>query len=261
MLGHKTLALLLEAFLAVRALRADRGIGLDRYYLGNLGVPDGASFNERQYDPQLVPQLVGQLVEELRQSSSRPKPEFAGRNLYVALRDEELPDVIALNRVLEPFLQTLFRLAVRGHWIRERRPVRSKREASIHAPRDTPVVVEGVALIASSNTEGDIQLELVMEARGVSYVLGNYPEIREFAALVEHLELGLAWNGLHFYASASLPKSSEAARFHFLRLTDGVKLTFSAEEWSSLRNLLSGMLAAPSLEAIFEELALTYGEL
>src|SRR5215469_14057007 len=82
------------------------------------------------------------------------------------------------------------------------------------APRVTPVVVEGVALIASSNTEGDIQLELVMEVGGVSYVLGNYPGIREFAALVEHLEPGLAWNGLHFYASASLPKPSQAARFH-----------------------------------------------
>jgi hypothetical protein len=129
--GHRALALVLESFLAVRALRADRGIGLDLYYLGNLGVPDGTSFIERQYDPQMVPQLVGELVEKLRQSSNRPKPTFAGRNLFVDLRDEALPDVIALNRMLEPFLQTLFRLAVRGHWIRECRPVRSKREASI----------------------------------------------------------------------------------------------------------------------------------
>jgi len=85
--GRRTLALVLEAFLAVRALRIDRGIGLDRYYLGNLGVPDGTSFNERQYDPQLVPRVAGQLIEELRQSSNRPKPTFAGHNLFVALRE------------------------------------------------------------------------------------------------------------------------------------------------------------------------------
>jgi hypothetical protein len=41
-----TLGLVLEAFLAVRALRTDAGCGLDRYYLGNLGVPDGSDGRE-----------------------------------------------------------------------------------------------------------------------------------------------------------------------------------------------------------------------
>jgi hypothetical protein len=34
-----SLLALLEALLAVRSLRTDRGGGLDRFYLGNLGVP------------------------------------------------------------------------------------------------------------------------------------------------------------------------------------------------------------------------------
>jgi hypothetical protein len=68
-----------------RALRIDRGCGLDRYNLDNLYMSDGTSFNERQYDPQLVPQVVGRLIEELRESSSRPKPTFAGRNLFVCV--------------------------------------------------------------------------------------------------------------------------------------------------------------------------------
>ena len=259
--GHRTLALVLEAFLAVRTLRTDRGIGLDRYYLGNLGVPDGTSFNERQYDPELVPRIAGQLIEELRQSSHRPKPSFAGRNLFVALRDEALPDVIALNRVLEPFLLTLFRLAARGHWIQERRPVRSQRHAHIHTSHIPPAVAEELTLIASCNTEGEIQLELVIESRGVSDTLRNYPEICEFVALVEQLEPGRTWNGLYFQASASLPTSSQSGKFRFLRLTDRVVLTFTAAEWSSLKNLLSAAWAAPSLEAIREELTLAYGEL
>ena len=36
----ESLRCVLEAFLAVRALRVDRGIELDRYYLGNLGIGD-----------------------------------------------------------------------------------------------------------------------------------------------------------------------------------------------------------------------------
>ena len=55
-------ALVLEALLAARSLRTDRGVGLDRYYLGNLGFQDGVTFNERLFDPQLLPQVVGRLI-------------------------------------------------------------------------------------------------------------------------------------------------------------------------------------------------------
>jgi len=75
----------LEALRTVRALRTDRGTGLDRYYLSNLGVPDAAAFNERQFDPEFVPQVVTSLIRELRESSDAKKPAFAGRSLYVAL--------------------------------------------------------------------------------------------------------------------------------------------------------------------------------
>ena len=256
-----TLALVLEAFLAVRALRTDGGCGLDRYYLGNLGVPDGASFHERQYEPQLVPRVVGRLLEELRESLSRPKPTFVGRNFFVALRDEMLADVVTLNQILKPFLGRLFRLAARGHWIRERRPVRGPGEAHVHASHMPPAATEGLALVASSNTEGEIQWELIMDSRGVSYPLGHYPEMREFAALVEQLEPGRMWNGLHFQASADPLTPSQAGRFHFLRSRDGVKLTFVGEEWGRLKRLLSTVLARPSLQAMLEELSLRYGEL
>ena len=52
---------ILDAFLAIRSLRTDRGGGLDRYYLENLGVPGGSGLNERQLDPDLVPQTVAEM--------------------------------------------------------------------------------------------------------------------------------------------------------------------------------------------------------
>ncbi len=58
-------------------------------------------------------------------------PVFAGRNLYVSIRDEELPGIVALNRALLSYMETLFRLAARGHWMREKRPVISLREPLI----------------------------------------------------------------------------------------------------------------------------------
>jgi hypothetical protein len=84
-----------------------------------------------------------------------------------------------------------------------------------------------------------------MDSRGVSYTLRHYPDTREFAALVEQLEPGRMWNSHHFQASAEPLTPSRSGRFHFLRPTDGVKLTFGTEEWGRLRRLPSAMLANP----------------
>jgi hypothetical protein len=39
---------------------------------------------------------------------------WPGRNRYAALRDEELPDITNVNRVLFPYRDTLLRLGARG---------------------------------------------------------------------------------------------------------------------------------------------------
>jgi hypothetical protein len=65
---------ILEAFLAVRSLRTDRGGGLDRYYLENLGMPEGGGLNERQPDPGLVPQTVTEINEKLRRNPEGTSP-------------------------------------------------------------------------------------------------------------------------------------------------------------------------------------------
>ena len=232
---QNSLALVLEAFLVVHGLRTEGRFGLDRYYLGNLGVPDGLRFNERQYDAQLVPRAVGRLLEQLRQSPGLPVPTFAARNLFVALRDEVLEDVVALNTVLEPLLGRLFRLAARGHWIRERRPVRVPNAAHVCSLHIPPNAIGGIALSVSSNAEGELLLELIMESRGVSYAIGPYPQIREFAALADQLEPGRNWNGLIFQASATGHAPGDPYRFHFLRRADGVRLTFDEEAWAGCR--------------------------
>ena len=111
----------LEAALAVRKLRADRGVELDRYYLSNIGSQEEAVFNDRQLDPDLVPRVSERWLQQLHDSSADHMPVFVGRNFYVSIRDEELPDIVALNRALLPYIETLFRLAARGHWMREKR--------------------------------------------------------------------------------------------------------------------------------------------
>jgi hypothetical protein len=80
----------LEAFLAVRRLRLEGGVELDRYYSGNLGWPGALALLQGQIDGDVVPQIVAALVRQLRESPAPPKPVFAGRTLHVALREERV---------------------------------------------------------------------------------------------------------------------------------------------------------------------------
>src|SRR5213596_2250540 len=82
---------LLEAILAVRALRTRGGVRLDHYYLSNLGPDASRPLNERQIDPEIVPEVFAKVIGKLRARSPFSQPTFAGRIFNVAVRDEELP--------------------------------------------------------------------------------------------------------------------------------------------------------------------------
>ena len=185
---------MLEALLAVRALRTDRGGGLDRVYLGNLGCPSRHVFSERQFDPELLPHAVSDLIQDLRRGAASPKDVvFAGRNLYVALRDEAVSDIVALNRSLTPFLGTLFRLAARGHWIRERRRLRAPGDLQQEAQVLEAIERRASQVAASVANDGELDLILTMRDRGARYPFERYPEIREFEAMLQRAS---SWTGL-----------------------------------------------------------------
>lgn len=252
----------LEALLAVRTLRTDRGGGLDRFYLGNLGVPVATVFSERQFDPELLPTAIDDLIKGLRQGeTSLNSVVFAGRNLYVALRDETVNDVVALNRGLTTYLEILFRLAARGHWIRERRPLRMPRELPAVAQVLESSSTGPFQVTASVGDGGDLALLLAMRDRGVGYPLGSYPEIREFEVMLRQLDRGQTWNGVHFSATAEATGTEGQPLFLFCRRTDSVRITFSETEWRCLNELFRQTLAQPELRSMLDRLSLEYGDI
>jgi hypothetical protein len=164
----------LEALLALRSLRTDRGGGLDRFYLGNLGIPVARTFSERQFDPGLLPPAVDDLIQKLRRGAASPEDVvFAGRNLYVELRDEAVSDIAALNRSVAPFLGTLFRLAARGHWMRERRPLRIPAEFPVGTQVFEPSNAGPFQITASVGNDGELAPILTMRDRGVGPIAGH----------------------------------------------------------------------------------------
>ena len=251
----------LEAVLAIRSLRVDRGTGLDRYYVGNLGDANSALLNERQFDPESAPRVMNELIKVLRESVPGKKPSFAGRNLFVALRDEELTDVVALNRVLEPYLPALLRLAARGHWIREQRPLQVRREQWDYRSPIAPRIVGAFRLDTHLNTEGELSMVLIMDVREVVYPISRYPEIRDFAAMLSQLQPGKIWNGRHFHGFSDAGTTERPGRFHFRRHRDGVQFSFQPEEWATLNGMVAGAMAEPAMQPVLAELALVYGEL
>jgi hypothetical protein len=258
----ESFAVLLDALLAVRALRVERGVGLDRYYLENLGSEDGGTFlNDRQLDPDVVPRVIGKWLRRLRPSPRSGKPTYAGRAFYVAMRDEELPDLVAINKALFPYMDTLFRLAARGHWVREHRPIWPVPRLQITTDVIPSLTVAGLRLSFSVGSEGEVSILLRIAERDLTYPLGPYPEIREFLAMTERLKTGQIWRGNHFFAYTVQETAEEPVRFYFRRPSDGVTIGFSAEEWHSLKSLISKAMKLPALQKLFTELSLVYGEL
>ena len=256
--GPEPMAVMLEVLLAVRGLRTDRGSGLDRYYLGNL--IDAGKWNERTLDSEVVPQLVGKLIREIRVSGNGKKAVGVGRNFYVAIRDEEFQEVAALNSVLEPFMPILFRMAARGHWIQEHRPVRLPRDGSLPLGA-VPPTKQGDVWISVSPGTTDVNLLIGFQSRDLMYTVSTYSQIREFAAMLKAVTFGKAWQGEHFHVFANEASSEAAAYYQLQRHNDGVALSFTELQWAELQKIYASVMANPHMEAIFKELSWIYGEL
>lgn len=124
---------------------------------------------------------------------------FAGRNLYVALKDESLYGVALINEALFDCLPVLYRLAARGHWIREGLPVRRSPVSSGFCSLPIPqITCKDYCVSSIVTSEGELELSILMERKGVSYMLTRFPEIKEFNSMLERLTAGGRWQAREF---------------------------------------------------------------
>ncbi len=256
--GAERMIDLLKALVAVRSLRAEFDRDLDRYYIGNLF--DHGKWNEQTLDADTFPALVSKLIEEIRASGNGKRAVFAGRNFYVAVRDEELQETAALNAVLDPLMPTLFRMAARGHWMRERRPVRREQDGSVllGAVEDTKM---GDLRINVQPGPTDLSLLIDFKARDLMYPVATYAQIREFHAMLKFVAFAKRWAGEHFFAFAHEASAEGPAYYQFRRRTDGIALSFSESQWAELQTIYARVMEKPEMKAIFEELSWIYGDL
>jgi hypothetical protein len=271
--SRQSFADVLEAFLAVRSLRLGAAPGKDRYYLGNLsGWSDQAAAGSSvDADPSIITAIIGRMVQGLREpGAAAERPSFAARNLYVALRDEQLKGADSLNRALTPYLPGLYRTAARGHWLVEQRPIRQERktwQTLEFVPEQVPQVNAGdLTLTTLVSQEGEVHMMLNLSAHRVAYALGPYPHIREFEAMLGKLGPGRVWNGRYFFGHTGVLAAHHrlnpqpAEKLYFREHAKGVLVEFTSAEWGQLKSLFAQVLSLPELKATLMELSLQYGE-
>jgi hypothetical protein len=257
---------LLEAFVAALAVRAGGNrFELDHYYLGNLRLSDMPYYRDDMVTMAVVIETARGVIDKLKEAHPkglhRLTPIFVGRNLYVVFRDERLKGIEALNEVLRPYRPVLFRIAARGHYLREKRPVRDQHVerdfTQLRPPGPPPVVVGDSKLSITLADNNEFTMLLDLEPQRVLYPLERYPVIHEFEAMLRTLKPGEQWMGREFFGYTG----KGATAFNFRRRSNGIVVAFSAEEWFALGELLAKALALPELHAILKDSELAYGEI
>ncbi len=252
-------AVLLEAFVAALALRTGKNPELDYEYLGNLVTE--ALVPGTIVTVEAVIKAARHQIRRLREPSSTHKwlPVFIGRNLCF-LFHERLRGIEAINETLRPYMTVLFRIAARGHYLREGRPVRemhAERDYIHTRPSGPPVVVGDSKLSVSLKDNNEFSMVLDLEPQRVLYPLESYPVIREFAAMLSALKPGEQWMGREFFGYTG--EGSTAFNFHGRR--NGIVVAFSVEEWGALGELMYKALALPVLQLALKDSELAYGEI
>ena len=178
----------------------------------------------------------------------------------MALRDERGGGIEAINQELQRFWTTLWRLAARGHWLREKRPIRPSRpDLSFRAAAPVPPVeVKEFRLSVVTTQDGDIAMLLEMLPKHISYPLSPYPTIREFATMVSQLQPGKPWHGSQF--SGVTHGQGRKVQFLFRDRGNGITIDFSEAEWNSMGELFENALGMPQIQPLLDALAEQYGE-
>ena len=270
--SNESLIVVLDAFLAVYDLRAERTSLRDSYYMTNLPSECYPTKAKRGEDSdratsEMVRRSVAEARKRLSDSAVKWDTFLAGRNLHILLEDEKLLGVDTLNRALRPFFPVLWRLAARGHYCLTQRPLRAKSTSqdSFYQP-PIPSLKEGEFTLSFNRGEGnDIFLLLSFPGpRGPMYPISRYPKITEFRAMLATLapdSLVRRWEGGLFLAYVASSEEGKGKDYWFRAHENGITFGLSEKEWKSVQTLFRRAWELPEIRIAWEALTLEYGEL
>jgi hypothetical protein len=265
--SRESLVAVLDAFAALYDLRPTADSRLDTYYLGNLPPACRAASAPGDQTPPMSSEVVRRTLTEMRRHLSDPAttwmPVMLGRNLYVLLDEDQLPGAEDLTRALRPYWSVLWRLAARGHYVRNHAPVRepvTSRERLYRPPM--PSLTEGAYTVSFAHGEGrELSVLLCFPGvRGPRYPIIGYPRLAEFRTMLADLVTGDSsdWTGTYFSAGVTSPP--ECREIWFRAHSNGVSFGFTVEEWRTVHTLFRRAWELPDIRVAWDALLREYGE-
>jgi hypothetical protein len=128
------------------------------------------------------------------------------------------------------------------------------------SPAIPQTTCEDYCISSVVTSEGELEISILMKRKSVTYPLTRFPEIREFASMLERLNPGSRWQGREFLGWTATSDGS-TTRFYLRQLRNAFTISFAHDEWQSLKTCVDRAPAQPDLIPAIDELSLAYGEI
>jgi hypothetical protein len=258
---------LLEAFLAAYRIRKPSKVNRDEQYRFNL-----CSVGDRK-DPSDIATAAERILQAMKKDGQDLARMVAPATiLYELLEEEQFPSRQKLDEALMPHWPAMWRVAARGHFIEQKKPVKLRTldttdEDGFSSPWQPgiPSVFEGgFALSFVLGNESELSLLMTLpEQRFAMYPMSSLPMISEFRSMLERWDIrypNSLWNGHYFFGYTGQADGGELQAW-FRAQSNGISFGFTSLEWESIRELFRRAWDMPELQRVWQEGLLAYGEL
>ncbi len=223
----------------------------ERYFLNNLGTSE-------DIDAKTLTEYVDKWIALLPARPGPGQAEFAGRNLYAYLRDEEFPDESQLAKTLAQYVPALLQVAIRGYWDLQGVPLIDRTQG---APPPTPSrlrrpIRAGNVSLNSWAREEDMGASIELTAQNSAVVVRNLVDLEDLAEITRLAGTGIEVRGGSFewMIVSEKPKA-------FVLSTDRAWWRLDAKDFESFAQCLDSLFREPSVAALVERLRYAYGRI
>jgi len=187
------------------------------------------------------------------------------RPLAVFLRDDHVTDEAALTAALLPYWDALWRVAARGHFLIQNKPIRDERKLHAYEPATATFIRESFVFSVLRCEDHDLTASLTFPgSTAAMYPLAGYPDICEFRvmlAAIGEAPVGAHWEGDRFTAyTVGRELDAPACGLH-VQGRGGVTFCYTFDQWNILRALFAEAWENPFLQSSWAVLTEEYGEL
>jgi hypothetical protein len=223
----------------------------EHYFLKNLGTP-------KDIDAKTLSEYVDKWIALL---AARPNPgqaEFASRNLYAYLRDEEFPNELQLSKTLAQYVPALLQVAVRGYWDLQGTPLidRAQGSLSASAARLTNAIPAGNVTLVPWVRDDGMGASIQLTVQNCAVVVRNLVDLEDLVEITRLAAQGIETRGgtFEWLLVSEKPKL-------FMLSTDRAWWRLDAKDFESFSQCLDSLFREPSVAALAERLRYAYGRI